>query len=43
MGLRSSTSPYYRNDRRLYDTFAGGDFPSFDTGYAQIVRLMQAT
>lgn len=27
MGLRSSTSPYSRNDRRLYDTFAGGDFP----------------
>ena len=42
MGLRSSTSPYSRNDRRLYDTFAGGDFPSFDTGYAQIVKLMQA-
>ena len=42
MGLRSSTPPYSRNDRRLYDTFAGGDFPSFDTGYAQIVRLMQA-
>ena len=42
MGLRSSTAPYSRNDRRLYDTFAGGDFPSFDTGYAQIVKLMQA-
>lgn len=42
MGLRSPTAPYTRNDRRLYDTFAGGDFPSFDTGYAQIVRLMQA-
>ena len=42
MGLRSSTPPYSRNDRRLYDTFAGGDFPSFDTGYAQIVKLMQA-
>ena len=23
-------------------TFAGGDFPSFDTGYAKIVELMQA-
>ena len=42
MGLRSPTAPYTRNDRRLYDTFAGGDFPSFDTGYAQIVKLMQA-
>ena len=42
MGLRSATAPYTRSDRQLYDTFAGGDFPSFDTGYAKIVELMQA-
>ena len=42
MGLRSATAPYTRSDRQLYDTFAGGDFPSFDTGYTKIVELMQA-
>ena len=42
MGLRSPTAPYSRNSNQLYATFAGGDFPSFDTGYVQIVKQMQA-
>lgn len=42
MGLRSATAPYSRSSDQLYATFAGGDFPSFDTGYAQIVKLIQA-